>query len=255
MGNQLNICINTSSISHLASREGIGFEQVLTKCFEKGIRNLELDEPNSGGREQVLQFFNEIRNNGGNVAVLNLRLNLLGGDVKSNEKYLNDVKNWIKFCGENGCRVLRLRATPIDGETYGEKDFKLLYRNLLNILSSAEKNNVEISISTDKAAFSNMDRLAAMIEDIGSETIGLTLDSESFSRLDDKMLEKLVPLVNHVTVSEACLKSPEKSVMEKAIKTLKAKAYDGYVSLQLKEACSMEELNSYVDTIRKMISP
>lgn len=254
MENRLNICINTLSISHLASREGIGFEQALAKCFEKGIRNLELDEPNSGGREQVLQFFNEIRNNGGNVAVLNLRLNLLGGDVKSNEKYLNDVKNWIKFCGENGCKVLRLSATPVGRETYCEKDFKLLYRNLLNILSSAEKNNVEISISTDKAAFSDMDRLAAMIEDIGSETIGLTLDSESFSRFDEKMLEKLVPLVNHVTVSEACLKSLEKSTLEKVIKILRTKAYDGYVSLRLKEACSMEELSSYVDTIRRMAS-
>ncbi len=253
MGNQLNICINSSSISQLASREKMGFEQALTKCFEKGIKSLELDEPDSGGREQVLQLFNEIRNNGGSVVVLNLGLNLLGGDVKSNEKYLNDVKNWIKFCGENGCRVLRLKATPVSGKTYCENDFKILYRNLLNILSSAEKNNVEISISTDKTAYSNMDRLAAMIEDIGSETIGITLDSESLSRLDEKMLEKLVPLVNHVTVSEACLKSPGKNILEKVFKMLKTTAYKGYVSLQLAEACSIEELNSHVDTIARMI--
>jgi len=253
VGNQLNICINTLSISQLASREKIGFGEVLTKCLEKGIKDVELDEPNSGGREQVLQLFNEIRSNGGSVAVLNLGLNLLGGDVKSNEKYLNDVKNWIKFCGENGCRVLRLKATPVSGKIYSENDFKLLYRNLLNILSSAEKNRVEISVSTDKAAYLNMDRLAAMIEDVGSETIGITLDSENLSRLDEKMLEKLVPLVNHVTVSEACLKSVEKNTLGKVFKTLKAAAYKGYVLLQLTEACSIEELSGYVETIRRMI--
>jgi len=247
----LNICINTSSISQLASSEKIGFEQALMKCLEKGIRNVELDEPDSSNREQVLQLFNEIRNNGGNIAVLNLGLNLLGGDVKSNEKYLNDVKSWIKFCGENGCRLLRLKATPVSGRTYSEKDFKLLYRNLLNILPSAEKNNVEISVSTDKTAYSNMDRLAAMIEDIGSETIGITLNSENLSRLDEKMLEKLVPLVNHVTVSEACLKNPERNV-EKAFETLKAAAYKGYVSLQLAETHSAEELNDHVNTIKRM---
>jgi len=251
----LNICINTSSISHLASGENIGFEQALVKCLEKGVKNLELDESNSGGRERVLQLFNEVRNNGGSIAVLNLKLNLLGGDVKSNEKYLNDVKNWIKFCGENGCRVLRLSATPVSGEKYSEKDFKLLYRNLLNILSSAEKNNVEISISTDKEAYSNMDRLAAMIEDIGSETIGLTLDLESLSKLDEKMLEKLVPLVNHVTVSEACLENGEKNFVEKVFKTLKTNAYGGYVSLQLNKSCTLEEFCSYLDKIRRMISP
>jgi len=253
VGKQLNICINTLSIIQLASREKIGFGEALTKCLEKGVKNVELDEPNSGGREQVLQLFNEIRSNGGSVAVLNLGLNLLGGDVKSNEKYLNDVKSWIKFCGENGCGVLRLKAAPVGGKTYSENDFKLLYRNLLNILSSAERNKVEISVSTDKAAYSNMDRLAAMIEDIGSETIGITLDSENLSRLDEKMLEKLVPLVNHVTVSEACLKKLGKNTLEKVFKTLKAAAYKGYVSLQLTEACSMEELSSYVETIRGII--
>ncbi|MEM2929326.1 MAG: TIM barrel protein [Thermoproteota archaeon] len=251
----MNICINTSSISQLASGEKIGFEQALVKCVEKGVRNVELDEQDSSSREQVLQLFNDIRNNGGNVAVLNLGLNLLGGDVKSNEKYLNNVKSWIKFCSENGCRVLRLKATPVGRETYSENDFKLLYRNLLNILSSAEKNSVEISVSTDKAVYSNMDRLAAMIEDIGSETIGITLNSESLSKLDEKMLEKLVPLVNHVTVSETFLKSVKKSVLEKVFKTLKTIAYGGYVSLQLNEACSMEELSNYVDTIRRMVNP
>lgn len=234
------------------SSEKIGFEQALAKCVEKGIRNIELDEPDFSNREQALQLFNEIRKSGGNVAVLNLGLNLLGGDVKSNEKYLNEVKNWIKFCGENGCRVLRLKAMPLNGKTYSENDFRLLYRNLLNILSSAEKNRVEISVSTDKAAYSNMDRLAAMIEDIGSETIGITLDSENFIRLDEKML-KLVPLVNHVTVSEACLKIPERSFLEKILKALKATAYKGYVSLQLAETRSIEDLNGHMDTIRRII--
>jgi sugar phosphate isomerase/epimerase len=252
---ELNICINTLSFSQLASKDGAGFEQAVIKCVEMGVKNIELNETDAKNKDHVLQLFNDVKNYGGKIVVLTLGLNLLGGDVRSDEKYFNKVKNWIKVCSENDCRVLRLKATPEKSESYSENDFKLLYRNLLNILSSVEKNNVKVSIDTGEKAYSNMNRLTEMIEDIGSEMIGMTLDTRIVSRLEEhKMLERVAPLVNHVTVKEDVLKNPGKNILEKTIKALKTSAYTGYVSLEAPGARSIDDVSNYVNKLKEILS-
>lgn len=252
-GNRLNICINTLNLNKLASEEG-GLEQLLVKLVGMGFKNIELDEGSVKNREHIHQIFNTVRENGGNIVALALRLNLLGGDVKSNEKYLNEVKNWIRFCGENGCRILRLKATPEKSGTYVEKDFDLLYRNLLNLLSAAEKNNVKISIDTDESAYLKLERLMSMIEDIGSESIGLTLNIRDAKSIDEKAVEKLAPLVNHVTVSQNSLNNPEKGLVKRLFKTLRLAFYNGYVSIELANISNVEDLNNYVKKLEEIVS-
>lgn|GEM_PF-1980414 len=252
---ELNICINTLSFSQLKSKEAAGFEQAVMKCVEMGIKNIELNETDAKNKEHVLQLFNDVKNYGGRIVALTLGLNLLGGDVRSDEKYFNKVKNWIKVCSENECRVLRLKATPENSEAYSDKDFKLLYRNLLNILSSVEKNNVKVSIDTGETAYSNMNRLIEMIEDIGSEMIGMTLDTRIVNRLEDhKMLERVAPLVNHVTVKEDILKNPGRNILEKTLKALKTTAYTGYFSLEVSGARSIDDVSNYVNKLREILS-
>lgn len=251
---ELNICINTLSFSQLSPKGGAGFEQALMKCVEMGVKNIELNETDVKNKDHVLQLFNDVKNYGGKIVVLTLGLNLLGGDVRSDEKYFNKVKNWIKVCSENECRVLRLKATPEKSKAYSEDDFKLLYRNLLNILSSIEKNNVKVSIDTGETAYSNMNRLTEMIENIGSEMIGMTLDTKIVGKFEEhEMLERTAPLVNHVTVKEDVLKNPGKSILEKTLKALKTSAYTGYISLEVPSARSIEEVSSYVNKLKEIL--
>jgi len=252
-GNRLNICINTLNLNKLASEEG-GLEQLLVKLVGMGFKNVELDERSVKNREHIQQIFNILRENGGNIVALALRLNLLGGDVKSNEKYLNEVKNWIRFCGENGCRILRLKAIPEKGGEYAEKDFNLLYRNLLNLLSAVEKNNVKISIDTNESAYLKLERLMGMIEDIGSESIGLTLNIKDAKNIDDKVVEKLAPLVNHVTVSQNSLNNPEKGFFKKVFNTLRLAFYNGYVSIEFANIDNVEDLSNCVKRLEEIIS-
>jgi len=248
----LNICINTSNLSNLATKEG-GLEPLLVKLIGLGFKSIELDEESTKSREQVHQIFNIVRENGGSIVTLTLRLNLLGGNVKSDEKYFNEVKNWIRFCGENGCRVLRLKAVPAKGKEYAEEDFNLLYRNLLNLLSSAEKNNVKISIDADESAYLKMERLMSMVEDIGSENIGLTLSIKDAKRIDDKVLEKVLPLVNHVIVSQNNLSNPEKNTLRKILDALRAAFYNGHISIEFTNVKSVEDLTDYVKTLEEII--
>lgn len=251
---ELNICINTLSFSQLTSKEGAGFEQAVTKCVEIGVKNIELNETDAKNKEHVLQLFNDVKNYGGKIVVLTLGLNLLSGDVRSDEKYFNKVKNWIKVCSENECRVLRLKATPENSKSYSENDFKLLYRNLLNILSSVEKNNVKVSIDTGETAYSNMNKLTEMIEDIGSEMIGMTLDTRIVNKLEEhKMLERVAPLVNHVTVKDDVLKNPGKKILEKTLKALKTAAYAGYISLEVTGARSIDDASNYVNKLKEIL--
>ncbi|MEM1557983.1 MAG: TIM barrel protein [Thermoproteota archaeon] len=249
----MNICINTLNLNKLASEEG-GLEQLLVKLVGMGFKNVELDERSVKNREHIQQIFNILRENGGNIVALALRLNLLGGDVKSNEKYLNEVKNWIRFCGENGCKVLKLKATPEKSREYIEKDFSLLYRNLLNLLSAAEKNNVKISIDTDESAYLKMERLMSMIEDIGSENIGLTLNIKDAKSIDEKTLEKLAPLINHVTVSQDSLNNPERDFLRKMLHTLNLTFYNGYISIEFANVKSIEDLNNCVKLLEEILS-
>lgn len=252
-GNRLNICINILDLNKLASEEG-GLEQLLVKLMEMGFKNIELDEGSVKNREHIHQIFNIVKENGGNIVALTLRLNLLGGDVKSNEKYLNEVKNWIRFCGENGCRILRLKATPEKNREYAEKDFSLLYRNLLNLLSAAEKNNVKISIDTDESAYLKLERLMSTIENIGSESIGLTLNIRAAKSIDEKTVEKLAPLVNHVTISQNSLNNPERDLVKKLFNTLRLAFYTGYVSIEFASINNIEDLNNYVKKLGEIVS-
>jgi len=252
-GNRLNICINASSLSKLASEEG-GLEQLLARLVEQGFKSIELDEESAKNREHIHQIFNTVRENGGSIVALKLRLNLLSGDVKSNEKYFNEVKNWIRFCSENGCRVLRMRAVPEKGKEYTEKDFSILYRNLLNLLSSAEKNNVKISIDTDESAYLKTERLMSMLEDIGSENIGLTLNVKDARSIDEKALEKIAPLINHVAIGQNSLSNPEKSFIKKVFNILRSAFYNGHVSIELTDIKSVEDLKNYIKMLEEIIS-
>ncbi|MCS7139060.1 MAG: sugar phosphate isomerase/epimerase, partial [Crenarchaeota archaeon] len=218
------------------------------------FRNIELDEGSTKNREHIHQIFNAMRENGGSIVALTLRLNLLGGDVKSDEKYFNEVKNWIRFCGENGCRILKLKATPEKSREYIEKDFSLLYRNLLNLLSAAEKNNVKISIDIEESAYLKMERLMSMIEDIGSENIGLTLKINDVKNISEAALEKLVPLVNHVVISQNSLNNPEKDFLRKVFHTLNLVFYSGYVSIEFTNIKSIEDLSNCVKKLEEIIS-
>ncbi|MGQ9596382.1 MAG: sugar phosphate isomerase/epimerase family protein [Thermoproteota archaeon] len=219
-----------------------------------GIKNIELNEACAKNAERVLQLFNDVKNQGGNIVVLTLEFNLLGGDVRRDEKYFNKIKNWIRICGENGCRVLRLKAVPDNSGKYSEEDFKLLYRNLLNIISSVERNNVKISIDMGVVAHSGMDRLMAMIEDMGSEMVGMTLDMNIAKMLEEQgILGRIVPLINHVSINEECLKGPERDTLKKTLDALRASAYMGYVSLELKEAKNVEEIGDYMNALKEAI--
>ncbi len=249
----MNICINTSNLSNLVAKEG-GLEPLLVKLIGLGFKSIELDEESAKSREHVHQIFKIVRENGGSVVTLTLGLNLLGGNVKSDEKYFNEVKNWIRFCGENGCRVLRLKAVPAKGREYTEEDFNLLYRNLLNLLSSAEKNNVKISIDTDESAYLKIERLTSMVEDIGSENIGLTLSIKDAKRIDEKVLEKVLPLVNHVVIGQGDLSNPEKNTLRKMLNALRSALYNGHVSIEFANVKSIEDINDCVKTLEEILN-
>lgn len=248
----MNICISTSNLSDLATKEG-GLEPLLVKLVELDFKSIELDEESAKSREHIHQIFNTVREKGGSIVALTLRLNLLGGNVKSDEKYFNEVKNWIRFCGENGCRVLRLKAVPAKGKEYTEDDFNLLYRNLLNLLSSAEKNNVKISIDTDESAYLKIERLMNMVEDIGSENIGLTLSIKDAKRINENVLEKMLPLVNHVVVNQNNLSNPEKNTLRKVLNIIHSAFYNGHVSIEFANVKSIEDLVNCVKTFEEIL--
>lgn len=252
-GNLLNICINTSNLSDLATKEG-GLEPLLVKLIGLEFKSIELDEESAKSREHIHQIFNTVREKGGSIVALTLKLNILGGNVKNDEKYFNEVKNWIRFCGENGCRVLRLKAVPARGKEYTEEDFNLLYRNLLNLLSSTEKNNVKISIDADESAYLKMERLTSMVEDIGSENIGLTLSIKDVKRIDERILEKMLPLVNHVIVSQNNLSNPEKNTLRKILNALYSAFYSGHVSIEFTNVKSVEGLTNCVKTLKEILN-
>ncbi|MGQ9479504.1 MAG: sugar phosphate isomerase/epimerase family protein [Thermoproteota archaeon] len=249
----MKICISTVSLSHLDKKRDLA--TLIAECLEAGMRNIELNEVSCRNREHAATLFSSIKEHEGSVVAFTLGLNMLGGDVRSNEKYFNSVKNWIKICNENDCRILRLKAVPRENKTYSENDFRLLYRNLLNILPSLEKNKVEISIDAAENVYASMDMLLRVIEDIGSEAVGMTLDARTVEKLREaNILERVLPLVNHVSMKDSHLKNPARRELEEAFRALRMAAYNGYVSLELQDAGSIEEVKEEFDVLNELIS-